>query len=132
MFGFPNYSFPLYRNYNRYNRYSLNTPFITSNIRRPFPPINHNYQEKTQEYDSSNKNISSTNLPENSSKIQDSKEKEAKNSKNEKCSDNEFLEIFGIKLYFDDLMIISLLFFLYSEGVNDYYLFITLILLLLT
>lgn len=132
MFGFPNYSFPLYRNYNRYNRYSLNNPFMFSNIRRPVNSKNHNYQGKTQRTDNFNQNISSTNLLENSYRIEDSKEKEAKNSKKQKSSDNEFLEIFGIKLYFDDLMIISLLFFLYSEGVNDYYLFITLILLLLT
>lgn len=41
------------------------------------------------------------------------------------------LEILGIKLYFDDILIIGLLFFLYSEGVKDDFLFIVLILLLL-
>lgn len=41
-------------------------------------------------------------------------------------------EIFGIKLYFDDLLIIALLFFLYEEGVEDNLLFISLILLLLS
>lgn len=42
------------------------------------------------------------------------------------------LEILGIKLYFDDILIIGLLFFLYNEGVKDEFLFISLILLLLS
>lgn len=41
------------------------------------------------------------------------------------------LEVLGIRLYFDDILIIGLLFFLYSEGVKDDFLFIVLILLLL-
>ena len=44
----------------------------------------------------------------------------------------EFFEIMGIKLYFDDILIICLLFFLYNEGVQDDGLFIALILLLLS
>lgn len=42
------------------------------------------------------------------------------------------IEILGISLYLDDLIIIGLLFFLYQEGVKDESLFFTLILLLLT
>lgn len=42
------------------------------------------------------------------------------------------LEILGIKLYFDDILILGLLFFLYTEGVKDEILFISLILLLLS
>ena len=41
-------------------------------------------------------------------------------------------EIFGIKLHSDDLLLICLIFFLYKEGVQDQYLFIALILLLLS
>ena len=122
MFGFPNYSFPLYRNYNRYNRYSLNTPFIPTNMRKSVNITNMPPKEKSQTSNDSDK----------SSSIKDSEKQEDRNLKDEKSSQNEFFEIFGIKLFFDDLIIISLLFFLYSEGVNDYYLFITLILLLLT
>lgn len=44
----------------------------------------------------------------------------------------ECFEIFGIKLYFDDLLILTLLFFLYQEEVKDTYLYIALILLLLS
>ena len=43
-----------------------------------------------------------------------------------------FFEIFGLKLYFDDILIICLIFFLYQEGVHDDYLFMALISLLLS
>ncbi len=39
---------------------------------------------------------------------------------------------FGIKLFFDDLIIIALIIFLYNEDVKDQFLFIALILLLLS
>ena len=42
------------------------------------------------------------------------------------------LEILGIKLYLDDLIILALLYFLYAEDVKDDMLFISLILLLLS
>ena len=45
---------------------------------------------------------------------------------------NPIINIFGINLFFDDILIICLIFFLYNEKVTDYYLFFVLILLLLT
>ena len=47
-------------------------------------------------------------------------------------SNNEFIEILGIKLFTDDIIIICLIIFLYNEGVKDQFLFIALILLLLS
>lgn len=47
-------------------------------------------------------------------------------------SSESFFEFFGIKLYFDDILIICILFFLYTEGVQDTELFMCLILLLIT
>lgn len=44
----------------------------------------------------------------------------------------EFINIFGFKLYFDDLLILALLFFLYKQEIKDDSLYIILILLLLT
>ena len=65
------------------------------------------------------------------SKFANIKHKKEKNDAS--FSDNTVLfEILGIKLYFDDLLIICLIFFLYTEGVNDQILFIALILLLLS
>jgi len=46
--------------------------------------------------------------------------------------ENNYIELFGIRLYFDDLLLICLIWFLYSEGVKDQFLFIALILLLLS
>ena len=56
-------------------------------------------------------------------------------SKKEKAKQQEPPPLFsflGINLYFDDVLILCILFFLYNEQVNDPYLFFTLILLLLT
>ncbi len=44
----------------------------------------------------------------------------------------EFFDFFGLKLHFDDLLLIALLFFLYQEDVKDTYLYVALILLLLS
>ncbi len=46
-------------------------------------------------------------------------------------SDEPVFEIMGIKLYLDDLIILGLLFILYSEGVKDEMLFLALVLLLI-
>lgn len=53
-------------------------------------------------------------------------------SSNNNDDDNSIFEIFGIKLHSDDILLICLIFFLYKEGVKDEYLFISLILLLLS
>lgn len=48
------------------------------------------------------------------------------------CEYEQFINVFGFKLYFDDLLILALLFFLYKEEIDDETLYIILILLLLT
>lgn len=47
-------------------------------------------------------------------------------------NEDSYFEIFGIKLHFDDILLICLLLFLYNEGVKDQILFISLIMLLLS
>lgn len=54
------------------------------------------------------------------------------NKRIETNGEKPIFEIFGIKLYFDDILLIALIFFLYNEGVEDNLLFVSLILLLLT
>ena len=49
-----------------------------------------------------------------------------------KQKDPVWLDLFGIKLYFDDVLILSLLFFLYKEEVKDESLFLALVLLLIS
>ena len=51
---------------------------------------------------------------------------------NSQNNESYFFELFGLKLYFDDVLLICLIFFLYQEGVKDEELFISLILLLLS
>ena len=64
------------------------------------------------------------------------KENKVTETKNKKAKIDEsyspIFEIFGIKLYFDDILLIALIFFLYDEGVQDNMLFIALVLLLLS
>ena len=47
-------------------------------------------------------------------------------------NEEPIIEILGISLYLDDIIILGLLFFLYQEGVKDYMLFLVLIMLLLS
>ena len=47
-------------------------------------------------------------------------------------NDKPVIEFAGLKLYLDDLLILSILFILYKEDVKDDMLFILLVLLLLT
>ena len=58
---------------------------------------------------------------------------EFNNTTSSKFSSNPedaIFEIFGIKLYLDDLIILGILFFLYQQNVNDQMLYIILFLLL--
>lgn len=57
--------------------------------------------------------------------------KKEKNKSNKNTTDFLF-DLFGLKIYNDDILLISLIYFLYSEGVKDDSLFIVLILLLLS
>lgn len=59
-------------------------------------------------------------------------EKSVLNEENMSFEDKPVFELFGIKLYFDDLLLLGLLFFLYSEDAQDKELFFALILLLLS
>ena len=81
-------------------------------------PINTNYKPKEN-----------TNNTSNEIKTEDSNPK----SNTTSGESSEYLfEIFGLKLYFDDVLIMCLLYFLYNEGVQDQELFLCLILLLLS
>lgn len=50
----------------------------------------------------------------------------------DRSKDESYFDLFGLKLYNDDILLIGLIFFLYKENVKDQYLFIALILLLLS
>lgn len=67
-------------------------------------------------------------------KIEKSSITNTDNVSNTTNSNNEsnIFEIFGIKLYLDDLIILGILFFLYEQNVKDEMLYIILFLLLLS
>ena len=84
--------------------------------RNPFFP-GYNY--------SSNFNIQNKNIEEKNSITNST---EFSNTIND--AEQAIFEIFGIKLFLDDLIILGLLFFLYREQVNDQLLYMILLLLL--
>ena len=92
-----------------------------------FPPFNMPFFYNNYKYPH-NPNIVN---PSNRNSDNERKEQREKASKLDEASE-AFFEIFGLKLYFDDVLIICILFFLYTEKVQDEELFICLILLLLT
>ncbi len=116
----------------------------------PFRPMRNynnpaNYNVQSQKHYSPNINISGHNNTYNSkTKVNKlnyngstyannfSNDFNTENIKNETKQNEQFFEIFGIKLFFDDLLIIALLFFLYKEECTDDSLFIILIILLLS
>ncbi len=109
MFNYPFFGFPYTRNYNRYYKYNK---YYSNNLN------NYIDYNKYKENNSSKNNFTN----ENTKNVQDNKESDKR----------EAFEIFGLKLYSDDILILCLIFFLYNEGVKDTELFISLILLLLT
>ena len=103
MFFYPPFNMPFFYNNNKYYNH-------------------HNYSHKRENF----KEI----------KMSDQKHSEQNSKASENTRINEsseaFFEIFGLKIYFDDILIMCILFFLYTEKVHDDELFICLILLLLT
>ncbi len=117
-------------------------------IRTPYPT----YQQIPYTYDNYYRNHKYRYSLRNNQKNNYKKTNKSDNFKNEKAAvekgtypkdtiekttrtfenDAPLFEILGIKLYFDDILLICILFFLYQEGIQDEYLFIALILLLLS
>ena len=116
---------------NFYRNYS---PFFYNNIhRKNFIP---SFYSSSSFSPSSLKNYKSNIFPENqineekrSSENHNNQEDSVKNLPPNK---DFILELFGLKLYFDDVLILSLIFFLYKEDVKDEGLFLALVLLLIS
>lgn len=112
---FPFYNRPYYYTQNRY----VNSPYFTARNRKQ-SYSSENISKMKQEQD-------------NKSRIKnDTSQKESKYIKKIINVEAPIFEIFGLKLFFDDILIIALIFFLYNEGVRDNLLFISLILILLS
>ena len=133
------------------------TPFSYNNYYNHFYPHYYNKRNHQNISNINNQNIKENKIDTNQEKYQiqeneyKNKDTEDKNIENQQRSTkyNSFanfnisallesdlntpiIEILGIKLYLDDLIIIGLLFFLYKEDVQDEILFGILLLLLLS
>jgi len=111
-------------NFDKFSSKSVQKPYTPSNFSNNFSG---NFNSNSSFGNSSFGNSSFGNLhfDENSA----SKEPEVNNDVH---FYDECFEILGLKLHFDDLLIMCILFFLYQEEVKDSYLYIALILLLLS
>lgn len=126
MANFPFFSFPYNRYY--YNYYNQNN--------------NYNNKNTNKQNIKSSKIVEDTGLSEENKHHKEKKISSTRykflpiNFKNPFLQDTNLeepiLEILGINLYLDDIIILGLLFFLYKENVQDEMLFLCLILLLLS
>lgn len=112
-----------------------NFPFY-KNYPRGIPPYRI-YQPNIYNNTCSSKNILSNKSLTASIPLEDFPKKDdhedfRQKNKSNRIADNCLFDLFGLKIYYDDILLISLIFFLYSEGVKDDGLFIVLILLLLS
>ena len=122
--SYPNFPFPFYRNYSRTPNKSYNYQHSNMN--------NNTYyaQNSIPHTPSSGPNMPSFNTV--ASKETDDTRNFKQKNKSNKNNDNYLFDLFGLKIYSDDVLLVSLIYFLYTEGVKDDSLFIVLILLLLS
>lgn len=119
--------------YNNYRPYGANrTPNCITKSEIP-PTLNPSPNYTSNNFPNSMDRFSTQNEQKidsfsNSSKTSGQKENRFKSNVNETV----WLDLFGIKLYFDDVLIMSLLYFLYEEEVKDEGLFLSLVLLLIS
>lgn len=122
-FPYVNYPFPFYRNQprNSSNFYGFQNRYMNSAYKS-------NYEATTAS--PSNTCFSSHEIK-NSSENENLRNLDKKNKSNKNTIDYLF-DLFGLKIYSDDVLLVSILYFLYSEEVKDDGLFIVLILLLIS
>lgn len=124
----PIFRYPFF--YNNYYGNYYNRPYSNKQGYLSKSTDNGNYQDSL--HNNSNKyNDTSSNNPGTLHTESDNLNQKNNSKKSDSGSDC-FFELFGLKLYFDDILLICLIFFLYQEGVKDDELFISLILLLLS
>jgi len=93
-----------------------------------YPPFNYPFYFNYNNFKKPRKQLNSNNFNVTTPNKGNIKEKASETAE----ASEAFFEIFGLKLYFDDILIMCILFFLYNEKVHNDELFICLILLLLT
>lgn len=114
MYNYPYIGYPFNKNYYRYFNQSPVANHY-NNLARNNTYLNQSTSNSSENHNYNNEDSSSN-----------------KRTNDNKKSNSEYIDILGIRLHFDDILLILLIYFLYSEGVKDFGLFITLILLLLS
>ncbi len=124
---YANFPFPYYRRFSRTQSSSYNIP--QSYINNSSYNRSNYIANSSIEFDKSNSHqhnnaISDFSANENCRNLK---------QKNKSNKNTDYLfDLFGLKIFSDDVLLVSLIYFLYSEGVKDDGLFIVLILLLLS
>ena len=116
-----------------------NSNYYLNNFNKPFYPNCSNHVNKSNMFSNINQSnfkntyfgVKNNEYKKNDANCYTYDNSQIKNNSKNNYEQNYFLELFGIKLYLDDILIISIIFFLYQEGIRDDELFICLILLLL-
>lgn len=114
--------------------YRNSSPFFYNNIyrKRFISPTYNSFTFSPNSFKNPNNNFSENNFN-NKNTINNSTQTSNTPSSYELPPNKDFvLDLFGLKLYFDDVLILSLLFFLYKEDVKDEGLFLALVLLLIS
>lgn len=115
-----NFPFPFYKNYSRSpNHYNFQQPNIN------------NTSFSNNHMNTNSLNYSPTCSSQNNFTENDRHENFKQKNKSNK-NDDYLFDLFGLKIYSDDVLLVSLIYFLYSEGVKDDSLFLVLVLLLLS
>ncbi|MBO5348226.1 MAG: hypothetical protein J6A89_00135 [Clostridia bacterium] len=104
-------------NMHKYNRPNLYIP-------PPAYKVNYDstYSKKSENYDNT--------TYDNSTNKNEKKKQNSSKEKHNHLSEKPLFEIYGIKLYSDDILILLIIFFLYKEEVNDMLLLVALFSLL--
>ena len=123
MFHLPYLGMPYYNRYSRYGYRFPNYTYSNSSFYRQG-----NFQDsKDFNNKSSYDTKKSTSFKENASNLNNNDTRIDNGD-----TDAPLFQVFGISLYFDDILLICLIWFLYNEGVKDDSLFLALIMLLLS
>ena len=128
MFNFPYFGYPYHNPYYKYYR----SPNSYVNIQR------NAYTSKLTETSEENSTTSQNSIDNKAIYKEENFENDYKENVQRACnsldnnneSDKPIFELFGIKLYSDDLIILAVLFLLYEQNVKDEMLYIILFLLL--
>lgn len=125
MFNFPYFGYPYHNPYYKYYRNPNNYVNIQKNV-----DISEPIESSKGNFVNSSNTINNKLLSENEKDYNENVQRACNSLDNNNDSDKPIFELFGIKLYSDDLIILAVLFLLYEQNVKDEMLYIILFLLL--